>query len=185
MERLRKWAEELAEKGRQQERMQREAREKEEAERRANENAQAHHRIQENIRKARELFLPGDEFSIRQQFEEYELKWEELKSRRELPPLSFNILPWPVLGSAATRPSDITLQRVEEFVYHPLKKGMELKSRRDRVRMEILKWHPDKFNVMVLGKVVDVAEVAEGAGLVARILTQIMEKETEKENRGY
>jgi len=58
---------------------------------------------------------------------------------------------------------------------------MELKNRRERVRMEILKWHPDKFNAKVLGKVIDAAQVAEGAGLVARFLTQIMEEETEKE----
>jgi hypothetical protein len=186
-ERLRKWVEELAERGKQQEqeRMQREAREKEEAERRAHEDAEARRRIQENIRKARELFSAGDASSIRRQFEEYELKWEELKSGRELPPLCFDILPWPVLGSSARRPSDITLQRVEEFVYHPLRRGVESKSRRDRVRMEILKWHPDKFNAKVLKQVIDAAQVTEGAGLVARYLTQIMEEETEKENRGY
>ena len=108
-----------------------------------------------------------------------------MKDGRELPPLSFEILPWPVLGPAATQPSDITLERIEEFVYHPLRSGLESKSGRDRVRMEILKWHPDKFNAKVLGKVVDPAQVAEGAGLVARFLTQIMEEETEKENRGY
>jgi hypothetical protein len=186
-ERLRRWVEELAERGRQQEqeRMLRQAREKEEAERRANEDAEARRRLQENIRKARELFSAGDASSIRHQFEEYELKWDELRSGRELPPLSFDILPWPVLGSNATQPSDITLQRVQEFVYHPLRRGVELKSRRDRVRMEMLKWHPDKFNIKILGKVIDATQVAEGAGRVARFLTQIMEEETQKENRGY
>jgi hypothetical protein len=73
-ERLKRWVEELAERGRQQEqeRLQREAREKEEAERRATEDAEAHRRIQENIRRARELFSSGDADSIRRQFEEYE-----------------------------------------------------------------------------------------------------------------
>lgn len=61
---------------------------------------------------------------------------------------------------------------------------MESRSRRDRVRVEILKWHPDKFNAKVLPKVINAAQVAEGAGLVARFLTQIMEEETAKENRG-
>jgi hypothetical protein len=186
-ERLRRWVEELAERGRQreQERRQREAQEKEEAKRRANEDAEAHRRIQENIRKARELFSAGDAGSIRRQFEEYDAKWIELKDGRQLPPLRFDILPWPILGCAATQPSDITRQRVEEFVCHPLRRGAESKSRRDRVRMEILKWHPDKFDAKVLGKVINPAQVAEGAGLVARFLTQIMEEETEKENRGY
>ncbi|KIM76241.1 hypothetical protein PILCRDRAFT_824475 [Piloderma croceum F 1598] len=186
-ERLRRWVEELAERGRQQEqeRLQREAREKEEAKRRAYEDMEARRRIQENIRKARELFSAGDAGSIRRQFEEYEGKWIELKDGRQLPPLCFNILPWPILGCIATQPSDITRQRVEEFVYHPLRSGMESKSRRDRVRMEMLKWHPDKFDAKVLGKVIDADQVAEGAGFVARYLTQLMEEETEKENRGY
>ena|SRR5882762_11112269 len=117
--------------------------------------------------------------------DDHTAKWAELKDGRELPPLCFAILPWPMLGAFAAEPSDITRQRVEEFVYHPLRRGMELKNRRERVRMEILKWHPDKFNAKVLGKVIDAAQVAEGAGLVARFLTQIMEEETEKENRGY
>jgi hypothetical protein len=186
-ERLRRWVEELAERGRQQEqeRLQREAREKAEAERRAYEDMEARRRIQENIRKARELFSAGDAGSIRRQFEEYEGKWIELKGGRQLPPLCFNILPWPILGCIATQPSDITRQRVEEFVYHSLRSGMESKGRRDRVRMEMLKWHPDKFDAKVLGKVIDADQVAEGAGLVARYLTQLMEEETEKENRGY
>ncbi|KZP08296.1 hypothetical protein FIBSPDRAFT_712785, partial [Athelia psychrophila] len=69
---------------------------------------------------------------------------------------------------------DITLQRVREFVFHPLRKGMVLKSRRDRVRAEMLKWHPDKFNAKVLSKVVDAEQVTEAAGQVARFLTEIM-----------
>jgi hypothetical protein len=186
-ERLRRWAEEFAERRRQQEqeRMKREAQEKEEAERQANEDVEAQRRLQESIRRARELFSAGDAGSIRRQFEEYDGKWQELKDGGDLPLLRFDILPWPVLGSAVTGPSDITLQRIQEFVYHPLRRGMESKSRRDRVRMEILKWHPDKFNAKILGKVIDPDQVAEGAGLVARFLTQIMEEETEKENRGY
>jgi hypothetical protein len=91
------------------------------------------------------------------------------------------------LGSVATSTSDITRQRVQAFVFHPLRADADIKSRRDRVRAEILKWHPDKFDAKVVGAVIDTEkdQVKEGAGVVARILTQILEEETRKEQRGY
>ena len=184
-EKLRRRAEELAEHGRrhERERKQRESHAREEAERLAKEREDEYRRMQETIRRARQLFSDVDEVSalVQRQFDEYEAKWTELKEGRELPPLSFEILPWPVLGLPAYGPSDITLARVEEFVFHPLRSGWEMKSRRDRVRAEILRWHPDKFNAKVLGKVINPDSVSEGAGVVARFLTEIMERETNKE----
>lgn len=182
-EKLRRWVEDLAEQGqrRERERKQRESHVREEAERLAREREDEYRRMQETIRRARQLFSDGDSASIQRQFGEYEAKWAELKEGRELPPLSFEILPWPVLGLPAYDPSDITLARVEEFVFHPLRSGLEMKSRRDRVRAEILRWHPDKFNAKVLGKVIRPDFVSEGAGVVARFLNEIMERETNKE----
>lgn len=186
-ERLKQWVEELAELGRQRERerVQREAQEKEDAERRKREEAEERQRMQDNIRRARALFSAGDAAAIRRQFEDYDGKWIELKDGRPLPPLTFDILPWPLLGPAVHEPTDITLNRVQEFVFHPLRRGVESKSRRDRVRSEILRWHPDKFNAKVLGKVIDTESVTEAAGRVARILTEMLEAETDKENRGF
>ena len=182
-EKLRRWVKELAEHGqrREQERKQREFRAKEEAKRLVREREDEYRRMQETVRRARQLFSDEDAASVQRQFDEYEAKWTELKEGRELPPLPFEILPWPVLGLPAYGPSDITLPRVEEFVFHPLRSGWEMKSRRDRVRAEILRWHPDKFNAKVLGKVISPDSVSEGAGAVARFLTKIMERETNKE----
>ncbi|KAF7979286.1 hypothetical protein HWV62_42988 [Athelia sp. TMB] len=179
-ERMMRWAEELAEKSRREERARRarEEREREEARRRAEADAAADREFQEKIRKARVLLATMDTTAIQNQLDLYDGKWAELKDGRDLPPLPIGILPWPILGYEVTRPADITLQRVRDFVFHPLRKGMEKKSRRDRVRADMLKWHPDKFNAKVLNKVVNAEQVAEAAGQVARFLTQIMEEET-------
>lgn len=175
-------AEELA-KQRERERKEREARAREEAQRRA---AEDRRRMQENIRKAREHFSAETASAIRIHFGLYDEKWNELRTKTQFPPLCFSILPWPVLGTA-TSPSDITPERVQAFVFHPLRADAETKSRRERVRAEILKYHPDKFNGKVVGAVIDAEKelVKEGAGVVARILTQILEEETRKEQRGY
>lgn len=112
---------------------------------------------------------------IDRQFFLYDGKWAELKGQGELPPLGFANLPWPVFGPVE-RPSDITYARLREFVSHPRRKGMDGKSWKDRVRMDVLKWHPDKFDAKVLGRVVEWEReaVAETAGVVARLLMQMM-----------
>jgi hypothetical protein len=181
-----KQAEELA-KQRERERKEREAREREDAERRAREAAEDRRRMQDNIRKARVLFSADNASVIRSQFEMYDRKWNELKTASDIPPLCFSILPWPVLGSVATSPSDIRPERVQAFIFHPLRADADAKSRRELVRAEILKWHPDKFDAKVVGYVIDAEKdmVKEGGGVVARILTQILEEETRKEQRGY
>lgn len=179
-ERVKRFVEELAEQGKQRERerQRKEAQAKQEEEVRAKQYAEERRRLQEAIRMARTQFPAGDAQSIQRQFEEYEAKWTELKDGRPLPPLTFGILPWPVVGPPISDPSELTLQRIQEFIFHPLRNGNDSKSRRDRVRAEILRWHPDKFNSKVLGKVIHPDEVSQAAGYVARFLTQIMEAET-------
>ena len=162
------------------ERLERDAKEKLEAEMRAEVR-------RERIRKAREL-VP-DPSSILAQFKLYDDKWAELKNNNQaLPPLSFFVLPWPVLGPPATSPSDITLQRVREFVFHPLKCNAETKSGREQVRAETIKWHPDRFDTQVLRHVVDEGErllAIEAASTIIRFLTEMLEEETQKERYGY
>jgi hypothetical protein len=105
----------------------------------------------------------------------YEDKWAALRGNTVgIEHIGFYDIPWPsfenVIGVW-----DITEERVLTFVCHPLHEhihgpgGGQAKS----LRSEMLRWHPDKFEGKVLGKVVegDREAVREAAGRVARILT--------------
>jgi hypothetical protein len=83
-------------------------------------------------------------------------------------------VPWPVLAYIS-HPDQITYPAVEEFLFHPLR---TVKSPKDRLKAEMLRWHPDKFDGRILGKVVveQIDMVREASGHVARILTQMMMK---------
>jgi len=110
----------------------------------------------------------------------YEEKWAALRGNTvEVGNLGFYDIPWPSFDDV-WGVGDITEGRVLAFVCHPLHEhiqgpgGGQAKS----IRSEMLRWHPDKFEGKVLGKVVesDRAAVREAAGRVARILTTFSAK---------
>ena len=109
-------------------------------------------------------------------FARYDDEWDVLKSEicERTQPIHFTQMPWPVLARI-TRPDQITYSAVEEFLFHPLRPA---KSPKDRLRAEIMKWHPDKFDRKILSKVMveHIDLVKEASGRVARILTQMMMK---------
>lgn len=155
------------------EQKQREREEREERERREREECR---------RLEREEAAKKEVERIEQQFTLYDAKWAAFKSS-DVPALDFSQLPWPTLDFIPTGPADITYERLQAFVFHPLRPYMEGKSRRDKVKMDVLKWHPDKFDSKVLGKVIECqrSTVMESAGAVARILTQMLSEEIAKE----
>ncbi|OBZ77345.1 hypothetical protein A0H81_02316 [Grifola frondosa] len=108
-------------------------------------------------------------------FEIYHEKWALLK---EVPDGSteFCEFPWPVISSAIRSVEELTKARVKEFVFHDLRKGLDGKSKSERVRAreEILLWHPDKFNLLPKARARDRDQVEEAAGIVARILTNLL-----------
>ncbi|KAI0937626.1 hypothetical protein AcV7_003613 [Taiwanofungus camphoratus] len=164
-------------------RQERERREREEAERRERQRQEEIRRLQEEARKAQEEIAQAHAFT--QFFALYDAKWAELRRNPNLRQIALVELPWPVfcqVGSAA----DITLEGVQEFVFHPLRQSLQNKSRKERIRSDILKWHPDKFNTTTLTKVRPWEKeiISEAAGLVARFLNQIMEQEVEREHQG-
>jgi hypothetical protein len=110
----------------------------------------------------------------------YEEKWAALRNNTvEVEYIGFYDIPWPSFENV-WGVGDITEERVLAFVCHPLHEhiqghgGGQAKS----VRSEILRWHPDKFEWKVLGRVVegDREAVREAAGRVARILTTFSNK---------
>lgn len=110
-------------------------------------------------------------------FRIYDAKWEELrtKGKDEIPPIALNDLPWPVFFPVNSA-QDITYERVREFVFHPMRPGLEQKIPKHRLRLDIVKWHPDKFNNTTLPRVREWEREAtkEAAGEVAKFLNQLL-----------
>ena len=108
----------------------------------------------------------------------YEAKWVALlrPEGEVVPPrtLGFGDVPWPLFG-AVESVQDITWQRVREFVFHPQRGFVQGTYQAKSIRLEMLRWHPDKFEWKVLDKIIegDREAVKEAAGHVARILTQL------------
>ena len=76
----------------------------------------------------------------------------------------------------------ITYRDVRAFLSHPLRSGIEGKPARDKVKSEVLRFHPDKFNARIIPEIKPAQQVVaqEIAGAVARILTTIMTEEVEQ-----
>ncbi|KAI0045254.1 hypothetical protein FA95DRAFT_1449883, partial [Auriscalpium vulgare] len=116
---------------------------------------------------------------VAEAFKMYERRWDALKTGKDgdddISMLTSDVLPWPMLDlSRLTSPDAFTKEDVAEFVFHPLRESS--KSRKERVRGEMLRWHPDKFNAKVLAYVVEWEReaVQQAAGAVTRILTQLL-----------
>jgi hypothetical protein len=106
----------------------------------------------------------------------YEEKWVALRSNVvRVEHLGFCDIPWPVFEGVQGA-EDITEERGLAFVCHPLHEHVQGtgKGQAKALRSEMLRWNPDKFEGMVLDKVVvgDREAVREAAGHVARILTR-------------
>ncbi|KAG1878072.1 hypothetical protein DFJ58DRAFT_712690 [Suillus subalutaceus] len=109
--------------------------------------------------------------------------WQELKLSQKLTSVMLFEMPWPTFQQGCASPDDISRRNVEEFIFHPLRPGMETKSRKDRLKVEILRFHPDKFNSSIVRKLreCDREKASEIAGALARILTNMMTEEVQKE----
>jgi hypothetical protein len=108
---------------------------------------------------------------------DYETKWTMLRVEGVVPveALRFCDIPWPMFGTVWSV-DDITLQSVGEFLFHAQREcGQGASQQRKSIRLELLRWHPDKFHWQVLDKVIEGHReaVKEAAGHVARILTQL------------
>ncbi|KAJ8454252.1 hypothetical protein ONZ51_g13137 [Trametes cubensis] len=107
----------------------------------------------------------------------YELKWVELKTNRTLKNIvTFGEFPFPVFTYSLADPADITLERVRAFVFHPFRESIAGKTPKEILKVEVLRWHPDKFDSFIGPKVRDEdwEKTKEAAGLVARWLTTLM-----------
>ncbi|KAG1735611.1 uncharacterized protein EDB91DRAFT_1056191 [Suillus paluster] len=158
----------------------------EEAERRARE--QAAQRLREEAERQtrlrqEELRRNAAQADLVAFFELHDAKWEELRKSKTLTSVMLCEMPWPIFEQGCTSADDITRRGMDEFIFHPLRPGMEIKSRKDRLKVEMLRFHPDKFNSHIVCKLreCDREKAIEIAGAVARILTDMMTEEIRRE----
>ena len=121
---------------------------------------------------SRATFSTGKD-SIVRAWTKYESDWTSLKDRTTL---RFRIIPWPLLKSISS-PDEITANAVGALVLSP--HHSPDKKARDRLKEQLLRWHPDRFEGKWLPKVAeeDKEEVKKGVGQVARALNELMNRE--------
>lgn len=105
-----------------------------------------------------------------QLLEDHERRWTKLAT---LDVLSWNTFPWPMLKMPDS-PEELTTIAISAFVLSPYHTSE--KSSKDRIKEHIRRWHPDRFETKYLPKVRgdDKEKVQEGAGVVARILNELL-----------
>ncbi|KAL1718253.1 hypothetical protein EV715DRAFT_201473 [Schizophyllum commune] len=105
--------------------------------------------------------------------DQYNVAWHFLVAGRVHPgSLRVGSFPWPVL-QAVRSAEDVRVEDVEEFLFRD--EGLTMEQERNRLKQEILRWHPDRFNTRTLSYVhpSDRALILEVAGRVARILNEL------------
>jgi hypothetical protein len=105
-------------------------------------------------------------------FTAYEQRWAGLGALSPTPAWTFSTIPWPVTYPISTAAA-IEPLAVRRFLLATV--HSEGKSKKERVRAAMLRWHPDKFCPKWLGKVRDGDQqaVREGVNAVARILQDL------------
>jgi hypothetical protein len=107
----------------------------------------------------------------------HDQQWEWISS---LPHLQWTDFPWPVLSfESPGRNDDLTPEAVKEYIFAPLTIHRDRAIVKDRLKDLIRRWHPDRFEVKYLARIADLHEretIREGAGVVARILNDLLGK---------
>jgi len=107
----------------------------------------------------------------------HDQQWDWINSR---PHLQWADFPWPVLSfSNGTKKEDLTLEGVADYVFAPLRLHHDRAMSKERLKEIIRRWHPDRFEVKYLTRVVNLHEremVREGAGMVVRFLNDLLGK---------
>ena len=111
-------------------------------------------------------------------FENHERLWSQLAQKSNL---TWNDFPWPMARPPAT-PDDISSAMISAYMHSPCWPDKEKsKTSKDRIKDHMKKWHPDRFETKHLIKVTEDEreKVKQGAGNVARNLSDLLRKENE------
>lgn len=111
-------------------------------------------------------------------WELYERRWAAIKqeSMEGVPLLTFDMIPWPQIRDAYAV-TDLAVDDISIFLLSTCRPGNQAKTAKERLRRELLLFHPDKFNTRVLRYVApeNRALVIEGAVRVTVILHGLLQ----------
>jgi hypothetical protein len=116
--------------------------------------------------------------------DDYETRWDVLLSTDETDgrPLTFRDIPWPCHLAYSNSDGhhfsldDLTVNSISGFLFRSTKEPTEATQKIKMIRETLLRFHPDKFEGRVMGKVSESerAKVQEGVGIVVRTLNELM-----------
>ncbi len=111
----------------------------------------------------------------KRKWKEYEDRWTRITSAEgNSETLTFATMPWPMVFSPKDV-DDIRPARIAMFILSSQhSEGLSMK---DRVKSALRRWHPDRFG-RIIARVSDEdkGKVEEGAGIVARCLSNLLER---------
>ena len=109
-------------------------------------------------------------------YENHENKWKQLKDSDNL---GWNSFAWPAF-KRPSEPEEMTTSVISAYVHSQYAPGVN-KSHKDRIKDQLKRWHPDKFETRILPRVVEEEreKVKAGAGLVVRGLNELLNKHYE------
>ena len=112
-------------------------------------------------------------------FEQHERLWTRLNILDEL---SWNDFPWPMVKQPSN-PDDMFPPEISAYIQSPFYSYKDkIRTRRDRIREHMKRWHPDRFETNLLPKVVEDEreKVKQGAGNVAGHLSALLRREDDR-----
>ena len=103
-------------------------------------------------------------------FEAHRNQWDKIQT---LGSLIWEDFPWPMFKRPKS-PDDLTSPAITAYMLSPV--HPQDRATKERIKDNIRKWHPDRFNSQYLPKVKESERerVSEGAGSVARILNDVL-----------
>lgn len=155
---------------------------------RTKERAEARERQKRQMKEEARL-MSGGEDKVRKQkkrdhatkrlleaWSKYESRWTTLISSSSDERLTFRTIPWPLISTPSS-PSSIVPANIAFFLLSNL--HSKDKTRRERLREAMQRWHNDKFEPRILPKVVeeDRKAVKEGVDVVVRCLNELLERQ--------
>lgn len=153
-----------------------------ERQRRAEEETQKQHERfrleQERIETARQARAARGNLSTDDMMQVYlyhDRQWDMLPKRDEL---QWDNFPWPMF-TLPKDPEQITGGAIFAYLKPDCYPGKDkMMSLKDRIKDQIKKWHPDRFDTKLLPKVVESEKevVKVGAGTVVRYLNDLLDK---------
>ncbi|KAG7446358.1 uncharacterized protein BT62DRAFT_931807 [Guyanagaster necrorhizus] len=106
----------------------------------------------------------------------YESKWADLKAGNTMSigHLTFMTFPWPTLERISGE-VNLTFQNVRDFLLDPARPNSKDKSKKDILKEELLRWHPDKFiKVLPLVCENDREMVGTAAKTIGRLMMELL-----------